>query len=47
MDVPGTATYELLPSLSKALPAGKFYVWVQGYTDTKTIGKYQLDLTVN
>lgn len=34
-------------SLSKALPAGTFYVWVQGYMDNKTIGKYQLDLTVN
>ena len=34
-------------SLSKALPAGTFYVWVQGYMDTKQIGKYQLDLTVN
>jgi cysteine-rich repeat protein len=34
-------------SLTKALPAGTFYVWVQGYMDTKQIGKYQLDLTVN
>lgn len=34
-------------SLSKMLPAGTFYVWVQGYMDTKQIGAYQLDLTVN
>ncbi|MEP7124047.1 MAG: DUF4215 domain-containing protein [Byssovorax sp.] len=34
-------------SLTQALPAGTFYVWVQGYMDTKQIGKYQLDLTVN
>jgi cysteine-rich repeat protein len=34
-------------SLNKALPAGTFYAWVQGYQDTKQIGKYQLDLTVN
>jgi cysteine-rich repeat protein len=34
-------------SLTKALPAGTFYVWIQGYMDTKQIGKYQLDLTVN
>lgn len=34
-------------SLTKSLPAGSFYVWVQGYMDAKQIGKYQLDLTVN
>jgi cysteine-rich repeat protein len=34
------------PSLTKVLPAGTYYVWVQRYMDSTAVPAYQFDLTI-
>jgi cysteine-rich repeat protein len=45
-DAPVGAGVKPCSSLTKLLPAGTYYTWVQRYLDSTLISAYQLDLTV-